>query len=65
MFGDEYGQSASVITEIFTAPLLSQGTNDYFQVDFATQISVQEGTKNILKANIILMRLLLLRRRPR
>ena len=32
------------------AVTFSQGTNDYFQADFATQISLQEGTKNYTQA---------------
>lgn len=45
---DEYGRNQRQLLQKFLlgAVAFSQGTNDYFQADFATQISVQEGTKN-------------------
>ena len=45
---DEYGRNQRQLLQKFLlgAVTFSQGTNDYFQADFATQITEQEGTKN-------------------
>ena len=45
---DAHGRNQRQLLQKFLlgAVTFSQGTNDYFQADFAAQITVQEGTKN-------------------
>ena len=45
---DAFGRNQRQLLQKFLlgAVTFSQGTNDYFQADFATQIAEQEGTKN-------------------
>jgi hypothetical protein len=45
---DQYGRNQRQLLQKFLlgAVAFSQGTNDYFQSDFTTQIAEQEGTKN-------------------
>lgn len=49
---DEYGRNQRQLIQKFLlgAVTFSQGTNDYFQADFMTQVTIQEGSKNYTEA---------------